>query len=372
LNGFELREELDHGGRKYFLQTSFFESERKIKSSFFKNGTLFDRIDLDVPEELDGEGIKDKTKSFHNDNKRRFLLLLKARDRIKSSIDHMAHLRVAQALFSRNLFSEAVQEAQEAVKNGCDDSAPYIIIGESYYNLGEYEKAVKAVKMGIEANPEYPDIHNLMGKILLKMNRCREAVDYFNRAVSLNIYYGEPYLNLAKAYVLNTILKEDYELSRDLDRKVKENLDKAMQLDPHIDRSRVEEAMVYFKDKEYKKFVDTLDEARGSSKLDAIDRIFLDLYLMTIHGGEEFREEDIERYLDEVIEIIDRNPTYADGYNSLGILYTAKCKILMDKASDAFRKALEINRNYRKAQKNLRLAENDRNGIFILLKALLD
>jgi hypothetical protein len=44
----------------------------------------------------------------------------------------------------------------------------------------------------------------------------------------------------------------------------------------------------------------------------------------------------------------------------------------MDMASKAFRKALEINASYHKAQKNLRLSENDRQGIFILLKALLD
>jgi len=372
LNGFELREELDHGGRKYFLQTSFLEKDGKIQSSFFKNGALFDRTDMVVDEGLGNEALKSITKRFHNDNKRRFLLLLKARDKIKSSIDHMAHLRVAQALFSRNLFTEAIQEAQEAIKNGCEDSAPYIIIGESHYRLGDFEKALRAVELGIEANPEYPDIHNLMGKILLKMNKCRKAVDYFNRAISLNIYYGEPYLNLARAYVLNTILKEDYELSKGLDKKVKESLEKAMQLDPHIDRSSVEEAKRLFEEKDYERLIEVLDEAKKASQLDTIDRIFLDLYLMTIHGGEEFREEDIERYLDEVMEIIDRNPTYADGYNSMGILYTAKCKILMDKASEAFRKALEINKNYRKAQKNLRLAENDRNGIFILLKALLD
>jgi len=44
----------------------------------------------------------------------------------------------------------------------------------------------------------------------------------------------------------------------------------------------------------------------------------------------------------------------------------------MDKASEAFNKALEINSRYEKARKNLRLTENDRQGIFILLKALLD
>jgi len=372
LTKYELREEIDFNGRKYFLQTSHMQEEGRLLTSFFKNGALFDRVEVDLTGEHSEDEIKAATKNFHAENKRRFLLLLKAQEKIKSSIDHMAHLRVAQALFGRNLFVEAIQEAKEAIKNGCENSEPYIIIGESYYRLGEYEKARKSVKMGIEVNPEYPDIHNLMGKIQLKMENCRGAIESFQRAINLNIYYGEPYLNLAKAYVLNTILKQDYELSRGLDEKVKQNLEKALQLDPHIDRRKIDEAINLFNSKEYNDFVNVLDEARLSTRLDMIDEIFLDLYLMTIHGGEEFREEDIEKYLKKVLEVVDRNPTYADGYNSLGILYTAKCKIFMDKASEAFKKALEINRNYRKAQKNLRLAENDRNGIFILLKALLD
>jgi len=258
------------------------------------------------------------------------------------------------------------------VKSGNSDSMPYVIIGESYYKLGEYEKARQAVHIGIDVNPEYPDIHNLMGKVLLKLNRCREAVDCFNRAKELNMYYGEPYLNLARAFVLNTIVKEDFELSKDLDAKVKENLDKAVQLDPDIDHGKVETARKLFAEKNYEEFLEVLESVKDHSKMDIIDKIFLDLYLMTINGGDEFREEEIEHYLKIVLDIVDRNPTYADGFNSLGILYTAKCKILMDRASEAFEKALEINKNYKKAKKNLRLAENDRQGIFILLKALLD
>ena len=372
MSAFELREEIDFAGRRYFLQTSFSSHKKEIRSSFFKSGALFDTLSAEVDDGLSEDELKESIKRFHLENKRNFLLLLKAREKIKSSIDQTAHLRVAQALFARNLFSEAIQEAQGAVKSGNSDSMPYVIIGESYYKLGEYEKARQAVHIGIDVNPEYPDIHNLMGKVLLKLNRCREAVDYFNRAKELNMYYGEPYLNLARAFVLNTIVKEDFELSKDLDAKVKENLDKAVQLDPDIDHGKVETARKLFAEKNYEEFLEVLESVKDHSKMDIIDKIFLDLYLMTINGGDEFREEEIEHYLKIVLDIVDRNPTYADGFNSLGILYTAKCKILMDRASEAFEKALEINKNYKKAKKNLRLAENDRQGIFILLKALLD
>ena len=103
-----------------------------------------------------------------------------------------------------------------------------------------------------------------------------------------------------------------------------------------------------------------------------VDDIILELYLSLVQSGDEMEEGEIEKYLDKVSGILDRNPTFADAWNSLGLLYTAKCKIFMDKASEAFRKALEINNDYDKARKNLRLTENDRQGIFILLKALLD
>jgi lipoprotein NlpI len=69
---------------------------------------------------------------------------------------------------------------------------------------------------------------------------------------------------------------------------------------------------------------------------------------------------------------LEANPGYADLQNDLGILYTAKCKLFIDKAHEAFNGALAINKSYRKAEKNLKLAANDRQGIHFLLKALLD
>ncbi len=343
-----------------------------IQSSFFKDGVLFDTVQTEV----DGKGTPDdtrrETKEAHLENKRKFMLILGMSERIRSSEDPKPHLRVAQALFKRHLYDEAIQEAQKSVKKGSKDSLSSMIIGESYYEMGDFESAFEATRTGLERTPDYPDMHNLLGKIHLKQQKCKPAIERFKRAIELNLYYGEPYLNLARAFLLNTIVKEDYELSRDLDETFLSSLARAEQLDPYLMHDRLEEARSLFKGKDYDGAYGVLESAKQPSIRGGIDDIILDLYMMLLYDGEEFQEEEIERYLDRVREIVDQNPTFADGHNSLGILYTAKCKIYMDKASKAFRKALEINTSYQKAQKNLRLSENDRQGIFILLKALLD
>lgn len=372
VTSFELREEIDHGGRKYFLQTSLLAQKGVIQSSFFKNGALFDTVQTSVDGKAAPDDLRRAAKDAHLENKQKFLLVLDASDRIRSSDDPKPHLKIAQVLFARHLYPEAIQEAQRSIDKGNRDSGPFMLIGESHFEMGNYDKALQAAKTGIDIAPEYPDAHNLLGKIYLKQQKCKLAIECFTRSIALNLYYGEPYLNLARAFLLNSIVKEDYELSRDLETSFSTNLDRAVQLDPYLLHDRVEEAKKLFRDKDYTGTLEALESAQQSSVRGGIDDIVLDLYMMLISDGEEFREEDIEKYLERVREIVDQNPTFADGHNTLGILYTAKCKIFMDRASIAFRKALEINTNYQKAQKNLRLSENDRQGIFILLKALLD
>jgi tetratricopeptide (TPR) repeat protein len=369
---FELREEIDHAGVKYFLQTSFLPHKEQIESSFFKNGVLFDTLVAKADGSMPENRLKELSREVHLGNKRKLLFLLDVKDRIKDSINPKPHLRLAQALFKRNLFTEAIREAQQAITKGDKSSLPLIVIGESYYGEGEYKKAFSALQEGVKLDPEYPDLHNLMGLIYLIEQKCSRAIESFTRAISLNLYYGAPYFNLARAYILNSIIKEDYELSKGLEDKFKTNIDKAAQLCPFIQGDKLEEARALFGEQRYKDTLELLDGITESEKQDGVEDIFLELYLSVLHNGEMLSEGDIERFLERVGQIIDQNPTYADGYNSLGILYTAKCKIFMDKASEAFSKSLEINSKYKKAQKNLRLAENDRQGIFILLKALLD
>ena len=54
------------------------------------------------------------------------------------------------------------------------------------------------------------------------------------------------------------------------------------------------------------------------------------------------------------------------------IFKEAASSVDVDKAKGAFSSSLQINENFKKAEKNLKLTENDGQGIHLLLRALLD
>ncbi len=371
MDSFELREEIRHSGASYFLQTSYNPESGQIKSAFFRDGTVFDSF-VRAVEDTGADELREFTKEIHQRNKRSFRFILDARDNIGRSDDPNPHLRLAETLLRRNLLREAIVEAELAVEKGAKDSRAWMVTGEALYRLDELDMALDAIRKGIEISPDYPDLHNIIGKIFLRQSMCGMAVESFKKAISLNIYYGEPYLNLIRAYLTNTIVKQDYELSRGLEEKFSTNLERAAQLNTNLKDGIFDEVKEHFNREQYEEALKVLEGINPVNPRSLVDDIILELYLMLIQSGDEIEEGDIEKYLEKVEDILDRNPTFADAWNSLGILYTAKCKIFMDKASEAFGKALEINQEYEKARKNLRLTENDRQGIFILLKALLD
>ncbi|MBN1163869.1 MAG: hypothetical protein JXB45_04775 [Candidatus Krumholzibacteriota bacterium] len=372
MDSFELREEIKWVGGSYFLQTSYLPNEKQVRSAFFKDGNIFDTVLQELEDEPSPAALRELTKEIHNHNRKKFQFLLDAGKKIKDMDDPVPHLKLAQAMARRNLHAEAIREAEKAIEKGIDDSRAYMVLGSSWYKLKDYKHAFEAIRKGIEISSDYPDLHNMMGQIYLKQNMCRMAVESFKRAIGLNLYFAQPYLNLVKAYILNTVIKQDYELSKNLSEKFNANVERSVQLNPFLDTESIRRARELFNEERLEEALAELNKIGEKSGRQVVDDVILELYLILLQSGKELPETEIEKYLVKIQEIIDQNPTFADAYNSLGILYTAKCKIFMDRAGEAFGKALEINNDYSKAKKNQRLTENDREGIFILLKALLD
>ncbi len=369
---FELREEIKRNGEKYFIHTTFLPEDKTVKTSFFKEGRCFDHFTRRYDGIDSRDSVVELSKSFHGRNRDNFLLLLEAKRKIGSSKKPSSHLKLARTLLLRNLFEEAIEEAETAINKGEKGSGPYKIMGEAYYRAQQLQKAQEAVEKGLRINPDYPDLHNLLGKIFHRKKECRKAVDCFKRSISLNCYYGEPYLNMARTYVLNSIIKQDYELSRELKSGFEDYLEKAFTLNPFINSSDMKDIKKLFNQENFEEILEKLDQLENLRDRAYIDSIIGELHLMILRSGSDLEEKEIDGYLARVEEIIDKNPNFADAYNSLGILHTAKCKISMDHAEEAFRKALDINEKYEKAVKNIRLTENEKQGVFILLKALLD
>ncbi len=159
--------------------------------------------------------------------------------RIKLLLSAIIFLFVSNLSYSydstRVSFSEAMdaldaEEYEKAVElftsyiriaTGHDEG--YYQRGNAYYELKQYDKALTdystAYNMGYQKNEV---MFFRMGTILKENKNYLTALDYFNKAVSIDKKYIEAYLELGNLYLLN----EDY-------KNAKENYEKALTIDPN-------------------------------------------------------------------------------------------------------------------------------------------
>jgi len=372
VESYDHRSEILSSGTKYYVQSSLISAQRSIVTSLFHEGNLLSRQHASYDSNVSGEALRAMVRRLHDEYRVRLTSLLDLRERLKKDVDARAHLRLGEALYRQRLYREAMAEVIRAIKLGLEDAGAYSILGNCLLALGDGEKAMRAFQKGLELAPGYADLHNDLGVAHLKLERCREAVASFEKALEYNRYYQSALLNLAIALSLNVLLKQDYELSRDLRTRMRRLLDLNLQLKPLIDGDDFRAAVAAVDTDRYDVVYEKLQAIRRDIETLASSDLSLELYLILKFRVDELSEEDIDGLIERLKLAIESNPGYADIQNDLGVLYAAKCKLFIDKAHESFRRALTTNPGFRKAEKNLKLSGNDRQGIHFLLKALLD
>lgn len=372
MDSYELRSEIISTGAKYYIQSNLVPAQRTIVTSLFHEGTILSKQSERYDSALGQADIRALVRRLHEESKQRITSLVEIRDALKKTVDSRAHLKLGEAFFKQKLFKEAMAEVIRSIKLGSETSHAYSILGNCLLAVGDYNKALKSFNKGLELSPEYPDLYNDVGQTYIKLERCRDAVAAFEKALELNKYYQSAFLNLALALTLNVVLKQDYDLSRDVKSRLKKILDMNIQLKPSLDTEDFRAAMEAVEVERYDTVYDKLLAIKEEQERTAESDLSLELYLILKFRTHALTGEEIDRSVERCLLELETNPGYADLQNDLGILYTAKCKILIDKAHEAFQEALSINHSYRRAEKNLKLVANDRQGIDFLLKALLD
>ena len=372
MEGYDHRSEILSSGTKYYVQSSMVASQRTVVTSLFHEGTMLSRHTVAYDPSLTSESLRPLVRRVHDEYKARLMSLLDLRDRLKKDVDGRAHLKLGEALFRQKLYREAMAEVIRSIKLGLEDASGYSILGNCLLALGDHDKALRSFQKGIELAPDYADLHNDLGTAYLRLERCREAVAEFERAIELNRYYQSALLNVALALTLNVVLKQDYELSRDLRPRLSRLLQLNLQLKPQLDTDDFREAMRATETEQYDVVHERLAKIRQELDTAAGTDLSLEIYLILKFRSDELTGEEIDALIERLKVALESNPGYADIQNDLGVLYAAKCKLFIDKAHEAFRQALVRNPGFRKAEKNLKLSGNDRQGIHFLLKALLD
>ncbi len=80
-----------------------------------------------------------------------------------------------------------------------EEDIPYIYSykGSCLRDMGLYAEAIEALRKGLAADEERPDMHNIMGVCHYKCDQYDQAVHHFRRAVALNPVSAIDYANLA-------------------------------------------------------------------------------------------------------------------------------------------------------------------------------
>ncbi len=243
MESYDHRSELQSSGTSYLIQSSLVSAQQSVVTSLFHEGVLLSRHSERYAADLSPDELRARVRRAHDEYRQRLSSLLGLRDRLKRDVDGRAHLKLGEALYRERLFREAMAETIRSIKLGLEDAGGYSILGNCLLALGDNDKAIRSFQKGLELAPSYADLHNDLGVAYLKADRCRDAILSFEKALEFNRYYQTALLNQALALTRNVVLKQDYELSRDLRGRLRRILDLNIQLKPQLETEDFREAV---------------------------------------------------------------------------------------------------------------------------------
>ena len=83
------------------------------------------------------------------------------------------------------------------------DSACYFLLGTSYFHSNNLDLAEKNLKISFELNPNFYDTVYNLGIIARLKENIPEAIDYFYKALNLNLKNIKTLIQLAECYEIN-------------------------------------------------------------------------------------------------------------------------------------------------------------------------
>ncbi len=197
---------------------------------------------------------------------------------------------------------------------------------------GQPEMALQLISKAIEQNPSEPSYHLHLGNVYLAQNRLNDAVDAYDKTLTLRPGFAEALFNLGNVLRLLGRFKEATGYYQ-----------KAIASNPDYAGAHIGLGIIYRKQGQLVEAAAALKRALAlqpdnAETLNNLAGVFTEL-------GQ----------IDEAIKALEKaivlNPELAAAHNSLGILYFERGRLR--EAETALQRALAINRDYVEAYNNL-------------------
>jgi tetratricopeptide (TPR) repeat protein len=358
-------------GREYLLQTSVNELRQIIVCSIFHSGQLISTRSHPLPENLSANALFDRVSKIHEQCLGDIDSLLGLVERMRDLEKPEIIEKLGKTLCTREMYDEGRELLSLAVEKYPEMPGLRFVLGKLYMARGMHDDAIDQLCKAVALAPNFPDYRNLLGIAYLKAQKPVAAIDEFKKAVEQNIYYDEAYFSLGLAFILNGIIRDDFNLAKNLLHNCQEAFGKAILFNPGYMNEHYEQGISLLKDGKLEQAYAILDVVSREAVNHGSEERLLEMYLRYIHSENGMTEEGIKQYVDQIGELLKANPGHADLHNELGMAYTVMSKFLNNKAMEHFKEALRLNPNFLKAARNLKLSQNDLKGFEVLLEAIV-
>lgn len=95
---------------------------------------------------------------------------------------------------------ERIRVLQEAVESEPKEPIWHGLLGQTYLQTRQFDRARQAMENGFKTCPESPVLRYIMGLVYLNEGNYPKAIHFFQEAISLKADYDQAYLNLGIAY----------------------------------------------------------------------------------------------------------------------------------------------------------------------------
>lgn len=114
-----------------------------------------------------------------------------------------AHVKKAAVYMFEQRWTEAIESSQAALKNIFYRTPEFawFNMGWSYYNMGDYQKALESYNKAVGANPSYARAWYSMGLAYEKLGKTKEAVQSYEKAVAAAPGYLDAWFSMGMALV---------------------------------------------------------------------------------------------------------------------------------------------------------------------------
>jgi tetratricopeptide (TPR) repeat protein len=357
MESYRLKSKVSVNEREFLVQTVNDVSQGSVVSSLFVNGEILEVSRFPHESDLTEEAMLSLVKRTHDLKKTELEQLLSMHEKTKKLGDSEMMLNLGIAFYYKRILDEARELFDLILELKPDNHEAANYLGLTCMEQGDYEAAVKAFSLTVEMCPSYADYHNNYGEALLEAGFCQRAVEELEAALKLNIYYADAYFNLALAYIVNTLKREDFDMYANLREKSNDLFNRAALISPEYKTIEFDEAREVFNRNDLPRAMNLFRAVRAQKK-ELSRQKFSGFYLRFLLQSDWVTERTLDERIRLLMDEIDKNPSYVDLHHQLALCYLQRAQLSWHKGIGQFEETIQMNPRLNKAQKGLDIASD--------------